>query len=42
MSILILGAAGNLGGQLRLAFADQKPVSWDRKNDPLNIRINQI
>ncbi len=30
MSILILGAAGNLGGQLRLAFADQKPVSWDR------------
>lgn len=30
MSILILGAAGNLGGQLRLVFVDQKPVSWDR------------
>jgi dTDP-4-dehydrorhamnose reductase len=30
MSILILGAAGNLGGQLKLAFQGEEIISWDR------------
>lgn len=30
MSILILGAAGNLGGQLKKVFSDQETIAWDR------------
>lgn len=30
MSILILGAAGNLGGQLKLALQDREIITWDR------------
>lgn len=30
MSILILGAAGNLGGQLKKVFSDQDFQAWDR------------
>jgi len=30
MSILILGAAGNLGGQLKKIFADREITTWDR------------
>jgi len=30
MSILILGAAGNLGGQLKKSFADREITTWDR------------
>lgn len=30
MSILILGAAGNLGGQLKKCFADKEITTWDR------------
>ena len=30
MSIIILGAAGNLGGQLKRVFHDQDVLAWDR------------
>lgn len=48
MLILILGAAGNLGGQLKLSFQDKEVVSWDRADfdfldfTELNKRLGDI
>lgn len=32
MSIIILGAAGNLGGQLKIVLQEQKVLAWDRSD----------
>ncbi len=48
MSILILGAAGNLGGQLKLVLKDKSVICWDRADfdfldfGELNKNLNSI